>query len=142
MPFRILLYLIISIHAPARGATSEMQVSPCFQGFQSTLPRGERPFCIFVQSVYGEFQSTLPRGERLLCLYAFYIHVYISIHAPARGATTNAYKEAIKDNNFNPRSREGSDRRYRNWYQPDLQFQSTLPRGERLHDLIFPAVFG
>ena len=34
---------------------------------------------------------------------------YISIHAPARGATKPTLLGESKDNNFNPRSREGSD---------------------------------
>ena len=58
---------LVSIHAPARGATSGKYQQPFVRTtrpFQSTLPRGER-------------QSTLPRGERLV----------VSIHAPARGAT-------------------------------------------------------
>ena len=56
---------LISIHAPARGAT--LRQLECLQSavFQSTLPRGERPFRIL---------ATSPR-------------LSISIHAPARGAT-------------------------------------------------------
>ena len=39
--------LIISIHAPTRGATvSVYPVSKSATIFQSTLPRGERPLCI------------------------------------------------------------------------------------------------
>ena len=37
--------LKISIHAPARGATSALLTSVIIPTFQSTLPRGERPFC-------------------------------------------------------------------------------------------------
>ena len=39
--------------------------------------------------------------------------------------------------NFNPRSREGSDHLTILRSQLWLQFQSTLPRGERLHLLTF-----
>ena len=35
-----------------------------FSVFQSTLPRGERPFRTKLLNIYAEFQSTLPRGER------------------------------------------------------------------------------
>ena len=57
---------LISIHAPARGAT------------RSCLTRVSR---------IGTFQSTLPRGERpwTRCFHAS--NMTISIHAPARGAT-------------------------------------------------------
>ena len=55
--------------------------------FQSTLPRGERQSR--TKSIWSGylFQSTLPRGERLQCFIDFLRIHYISIHAPARGAT-------------------------------------------------------
>ena len=77
----------------------------------------------------------------------------ISIHAPARGATGDLDALKAQLNNFNPRSREGSDRRKTPagcWegdfnprsregsdylelgsYRATAKFQSTLPRGER-----------
>ncbi len=177
MSFKYLRYIcIISIHAPARGATllrpiwkracnhfnprsrtgSDYTVSD-FDGydslFQSTLPHGERLFCslfAYCQPIYFNprsrtgsdvifparqvgyfgFQSTLPHGERrifflICCKHHRYfnprsrtgsddalrdrgcIHA-ISIHAPARGATSK-----ILDPNV------------------DVEFQSTLPHGER-----------
>ena len=54
--------------------------------FQSTLPRGERPLTQSVPTWSAVFQSTLPRGERP----AFTVH-------------------NTRVQNFNPRSREGSD---------------------------------
>ena len=36
---------------------------------------------------------------------------YISIHAPARGATSSIDCNGVSSSNFNPRSREGSDGR-------------------------------
>ena len=101
----------------------------------------------------GKFQSTLPRGERLFRL-AVDGRIYpISIHAPARGATNTGSIFIISIFHFNPRSREGSDRRKPagvtgckiSIHAPArgatflhmvvvflLQiFQSTLPRGER-----------
>ena len=77
----------ISIHAPARGAT----LSPCtdFAGqrrFQSTLPQGERHLSLYTRGMYTAFQSTLPQGERQRD----------KILTPT-------------DNDFNPRSRKGSD---------------------------------
>ncbi len=59
----------------------------------------------------------------------------ISIHAPAWGATvcnmTRYYKQT---DNFNPRSRVGSDGGSNMTVDEMLQFQSTLPRGERQHN--------
>ena len=79
---------MISIHAPARGATH--------------------------------------------CTCAGSSHFIISIHAPARGATAlpSALQGRLPD--FNPRSREGSDwGAWCTWTTAE-EFQSTLPRGERL----------
>ena len=55
----------ISIHAPTRGATIYSLVwASLLMLFQSTLPRGERPCYIHIDSSSIKFQSTLPRGER------------------------------------------------------------------------------
>ena len=56
--------MIISIHAPTRGATSAMVSLSCSAQFQSTLPRGERPNLENLKLIAYIFQSTLPRGER------------------------------------------------------------------------------
>ena len=79
---------LISIHAPARGATLfTVGADGSFSSFQSTLPRGERRqgnlFCLRLFL----FQSTLPRGERHKGKYTLKVPYDISIHAPARGAT-------------------------------------------------------
>ena len=76
----------ISIHAPARGATRKFFKLQYSYLFQSTLPRGERQSVLRILFIYGEFQSTLPRGER-----------------PITGGNKNGTYY------FNPRSREGSD---------------------------------
>ena len=54
------------------------------------------------------FQSTLPQGERLFGIYSRQRYCFISIHAPARGATTLGTPSDI-----------------------NVEFQSTLPQGER-----------
>ena len=55
--------------------------------FQSTLPRGERPESRSLVPGLAMFQSTLPRGERHRVPSGPAHHVFVSIHAPARGAT-------------------------------------------------------
>ena len=143
----------ISIHAPARGATSSghcriicttnfnprsregsdgkvmVMVWDSF-GFQSTLPRGERPQWtdFFLRS--GNFNPRSREGSDGRCL-ASQQHCknfnprsregsdaassnkekryQISIHAPARGATIKRDTGSSARSNFNPRSREGSD---------------------------------
>ena len=55
----------------------------------------------------------------------------ISIHAPTRGATSAVLLFPVATSNFNPRSHEGSDQSILFNGQRTVQFQSTLPRGER-----------
>ena len=56
--------MVVSIHAPTRGATLSICQSPTIGMFQSTLPRGERQNYEYTKTKLEEFQSTLPRGER------------------------------------------------------------------------------
>ncbi len=106
----IITQKVISIHAPARGATRWMNPVPRMSIFQSTLLREERLNTIQNVQVILEFQSTLLREERPCgCLrssrYSAHFNprscersdlrrkgdcqaaLLISIHAPARGAT-------------------------------------------------------
>ena len=79
----------ISIHAPTRGATGRSwNVKNMVTGFQSTLPRGERPVHAAESTASNKFQSTLPRGERHDMVQDAGSVTEISIHAPTRGATT------------------------------------------------------
>ena len=57
-----------------------------------------------------KFQSTLPRRERRLFFQNVSSPFPISIHAPAKGATGLFLISAPFLQDFNPRSREGSDR--------------------------------
>ena len=122
----------VSIHAPARGATtrgvssrgclprfnprsregSDLGWHSTFERaqFQSTLPRGERRVKLRHKVIRSGFQSTLPRGERRARYCSYAPEKPVSIHAPARGATS-----------------------WQHLTKPRQRFQSTLPRGERLH---------
>ena len=64
MQVLLLAELNVSIHAPARGATSLNLLNLSDLVFQSTHPRGVRPIPI-----------------------AIFTALKVSIHAPARGAT-------------------------------------------------------
>ena len=99
------------------------------------------------------FQSTLPRGERHLGVRMVPGNRRISIHAPTGGSDDSEILLYDQIVNFNPRSHEGSDeRKIRYRYRMDdfnprshegsdavyltsgfycIQFQPTLPRGER-----------
>ena len=88
LPSGSFLTYCVSIHAPARGATTADDI-----------------------------------------LYAVLI---VSIHAPARGATLGIFSHLTFSICFNPRSRTGSDLNPQSSAPPDdLEFQSTLPHGER-----------
>ncbi len=80
--------------------------------FQSTLPRGERRVSVKSDFSIVRFQSTLPRGERRSSSAGSADTASISIHAPARGATQSGCGSSMPCSYFNPRSREGSDRKY------------------------------
>ena len=99
--------------------------------FQFTLPRGERLRLARLELLLHLFQFTLPRGERHDHTPRYVVFILVSIHAPARGATTYRRYTRLDDACFNSRSREGSDmtpNRYKEFYE---EFQFTLPRGER-----------
>ena len=121
----------VSIHAPARGATSSARwPSSASARFQSTLPRGERPIQATDTSTSPQFQSTLPRGERQWPVVLQCGLDGVSIHAPARGATHDGRRRR-RGKCFNPRSRAGSDQLHTVMATRPRAFQSTLPRGER-----------
>ena len=122
---------MVSIHAPAKGATLPCLIPVDPLKFQSTLPRRERPVTKYLgvvrysfnprsregsdrktarnQTIKSGFQSTLPRRERRKR----------SLHVD------------FVDLCFNPRSREGSDVLSSHALAVSPQFQSTLPRRER-----------
>ena len=86
---------IVSIHAPARGATC----AGCRIGgiiFVSIHAPARGATRNSVQTKHNQqFQSTLPRGERLRRAGAYYGPKTVSIHAPARGATLVARAASI-----------------------------------------------
>ena len=127
--------IVISIHAPARGATTDTAgISSSGSVFQSTLPRGERLTSCVYDDYIIKFQSTLPRGERPFNFANSSPVAPISIHAPARGAThclLLVLRFYLLFQSTLPRGeRPGEVRKLTDEYK----FQSTLPRGERRAD--------
>ena len=77
----------ISIHAPARGATTNTTSYGATSEISIHAPaRGATTYTSANDNSYI-FQSTLPRGERRFTIKKICAHLNISIHAPARGAT-------------------------------------------------------
>ena len=100
----------ISIHAPAKGATaSRMREGRDKHEFQSTLPRRERRkvckrlHCGAVISIHAPAKGATESNTTV------HLIITISIHAPAKGATIFGMNYLTEEDNFNPRSREGSD---------------------------------
>ena len=84
-----LLHLdLVSIHAPARGATARSLSPPdSSKSFQSTRPQGARHGMASKELGMSMFQSTRPQGARPLLERSRTTGRGVSIHAPARGAT-------------------------------------------------------
>ncbi len=99
--------------------------------FQSTLPRWERPepeedLKPLAVSIHAPALGATFKVAEIMWEYS------VSIHAPALGATTAVGGYTPGLHCFNPRSRAGSDWPG-GWTKARLaQFQSTLPRWERL----------
>ena len=108
-------YILISIHAPARGATAATHNHVRSSRFQSTLPRGERrcsPFSspmtnsnfnprsregsdgwsLTTASMTEYFNPRSREGSDQALYDVTSTRYQISIHAPARGATYSFYK--------------------------------------------------
>ena len=84
--------IAISIHAPAKGATPcRYRRSAVHAGFQSTLPRRERRRSGAGNCQRWDFNPRSREGSDDIPNYKDLI-LWISIHAPAKGAT-----EAIED---------------------------------------------
>jgi len=97
----------ISIHAPARGATPSGSLVISDQEFQSTRPRGARPAEVIETQLLAYFNPRARAGRDFSCL--------LNLPAPY---------------NFNPRARAGRDESYLN-QKGKSKFQSTRPRGAR-----------
>ena len=76
--------------------------------FQSTRPRGARLETRNTHSIIFCFNPRAREG-RDRCADNILPPRAVSIHAPARGATTSDYKVALVGGSFNPRAREGRD---------------------------------
>ena len=147
------MFIAISIHAPARGATNTGSPLIAIAKISIHAPaRGATTPCIFLSllqlisihapargaTVYSpcfvrpKFQSTLPRGERPRFSAVVGINFNISIHAPARGATSYEFqfiREHLEISIHAPARGATLIICTSDPYQ--FKFQSTLPRGER-----------
>ena len=68
------------------------RVPSCHPAFQSTRPHGARQTGGENFVTLDMFQSTRPHGARLRSRPCFYSSLTVSIHAPARGATSRRHR--------------------------------------------------
>ena len=80
--------IVVSIHAPTRGATDDLEELVLAWAFQSTHPHGVRQKKRNACKTYLTFQSTHPHGVRPNQVSKSDEVILVSIHAPTRGATT------------------------------------------------------
>ncbi len=143
---------IVSIHAPARGATviqaansPSQRVSIHAPARGATINWGKNTRIIYVSihapargatrqenliETHGMFQSTRPRGARLLGRKQSFRHLSVSIHAPARGATLLEAAAGVESTFQSTRPRGARLYGKQFFVNPEL-FQSTRPRGAR-----------
>ena len=82
----LMRFIRISIHAPAKGATI-LPESPFLAFlFQSTLPRRERHNNNRISISFCDFNPRSREGSDIISDF-FPKNIFISIHAPAKGAT-------------------------------------------------------
>ena len=78
---------VISIHAPAKGATQNPKHHMFYHIFQSTLPQRERRHHFLQLAVCMYFNPRSRKGSDIVLFSFLYVYFTISIHAPAKGAT-------------------------------------------------------
>ena len=100
---------IVSIHAPAGGATKLSDA----------------------ETVINEVSIHAPAGGATLDFHWSYAGQNVSIHAPAGGATFLSFVRSFIGVSFNPRARRGRDLNSIALLETTERFQSTRPQGAR-----------
>ena len=100
---------MISIHAPAWGATSAQVDDDEVFEFQSTRPRGARLLDLTKDFFRIRISIHAPAWGATIPVLEQYDDLMISIHAPAWGATTRTAHARAMPRHFNPRARVGRD---------------------------------
>jgi len=80
----------------------------------------------------GSFNPRARMGRDLALAGLFAPTIFVSIHAPAWGATKCLVFLVSYKFRFNPRARMGRDKDFLQMLYTDMLFQSTRPHGARL----------
>ena len=121
----------ISIHAPAKGATKKAMEIKSYKKFQSTLPRRERRCIRDICPIDLRISIHAPAKGATKDFKAGMYFSFISIHAPAKGATACWYLGNVCQNISIHAPAKGATLK-KSVLIMLLEFQSTLPRRERL----------
>ena len=125
------LFQSISIHAPARGATLLHSQPPCFQTISIHAPaRGATYYCCGLRLCKYDFNPHSRTGsDRYRQLW---VKLLQNFNPRSRTGSDFAVRRTLHLLlYFNPRSRTGSDVGREAHPAVRIQFQSTLPHGER-----------
>ena len=99
----------VSIRAPARGATLFRRPRQIYRKhFNPRSREGSDGRILRYCGLIMNFNPRSREGSDAL-RFSSACFIYISIHAPARGATRRSWTVCLPGMYFNPRSREGSD---------------------------------
>ncbi len=125
--------LVVSIHAPAWGAT---QYNPnslgCQEGFNPRARVGRDVKMDTGLPKLRQFQSTRPRGARHSSNESLIVYRWFQSTRPRGARRANGWYGTAHPFRFNPRARVGRDATKKIPKAGDDEFQSTRPRGARL----------
>jgi len=144
----------VSTHAPARGATESCRrclgvaggfnprtrtgcdAQPLSRSGRNTRfnPRtrtGCDVFRALSEKCESGFQPTHPHGVRQPRRTSTSTTLWVSTHAPARGATYWVFPARVPYAGFNPRTRTGCDIKFSGAVYDAIKFQPTHPHGVR-----------
>ena len=124
---------LVSIRAPAWGATSVRRSSYLHLWFQFALPRGERQSNVKFWLVGNEFQFALPRGERPRELNQVQSILWFQFALP-RGERRKGSNGTVSIVMFQFALPRGERPCAANRATSSSTFQFALPRGERPND--------
>ena len=113
-------------HGGSDHSRESEKASP--EGFQSTLPRGERLRFVRFYYYFVVFQSTLPRGERLARPATNKTKGQFQSTLP-RGERLSISLKLLSSPGFNPRSHGGSDRKRRGHNRNERRVSIHAPTG-------------
>ena len=118
---------IISIHAPAWGATETLKVAAACHRISIHAPAWEATSPAFTSAPASTYFNPRSRmgSDRLLTIVKIFIG--ISIHAPRMGSDRQRRRIRHTTIHFNPRPPHGERRKIHNLAVSDIVFQSTLP---------------